>query len=116
MRITLPASENKKRTAGKAGMNHRGTSHARGGGTENTSVARERPRPAIRPLRHGRAPPAGHFSGFSGGDSAEVQRRAALGAFEGLPDVPGDCRWFGADLPGGEAEHDDLVPGHAPAA
>jgi len=54
------------------------------------------------------APSAGTVRRFSGGRSR--------GACQGFPDVPGDGRWLGADLPGGEAEHDNLVPGHAPTA
>ena len=49
-------------------------------------------------------------------DRLQLEQRAILGAVEGGLDVVSDLGGLGADLPGREAEHDDLVPGHPPAA
>ena len=67
-------------------MNHRGTSHTRGGGREIHPPPGNGWHPEIRPLRHGCTPLTGLFSG---GDGAEVQWRAALGVFEGAADLLG---------------------------
>ena len=64
----------------------------------------------VPPSRYAAAPlpvsPAGIVFSLSGG--------RPLGAFEGGLDVLTYLGRLGADLPGREAEHDDLVPGHAP--
>jgi AraC-like DNA-binding protein len=59
---------------------------------------------------------AGRFYWLAGWDGAEVQRRAAAGAFERVPDVLYYLGRLGADLLGREPEHVELVHGHPPAA
>src|SRR6185437_2468772 len=67
-------------------------------------------RGAAGPLR------GGSLISFARRDRLQLDERATVGAVEGGLDVVSDLGRLGADLPGREAEHDDLVPGHPAAA
>src|SRR5690242_3407230 len=70
---------------------------------------------AFTPLRYGCGLLTWLAVGYVGWHGAEVQRRAALGILQCVPDVPDDGGRLKADLARRQAEHHDLVFAHPPA-
>src|SRR5690242_21674732 len=71
--------------------------------------------PAFTPLRYGCGPLTWLAVGYVGWHGAEVQRRAALGILQCVPDVPDNGGRLKADLARRQVEHHDLVFAHPTA-